>query len=80
MNYGFAKEFTEIKKELEKSREVLIVAHSAPDGDTVGSSFALKEYLVSGLKKKPRPSLALIFCLNTSRIFLEARMSKFQKI
>jgi phosphoesterase RecJ-like protein len=52
MNYGFAKEFTEIKKELEKSREVLIVAHSAPDGDTVGSSFALKEYLVSGLKKK----------------------------
>ena len=52
MNYGFSKEFTEIKKELEKSRDVLIVAHLAPDGDTIGSSFALKEYLVFGLGKR----------------------------
>src|SRR4030042_2373882 len=52
MNYGFSKEFTEIKKEREKSRDVLIVAHLAPDGDTIGSSFALKEYLVFGLGKR----------------------------
>ena len=52
MNYGFAKEFTQLKRELEKSKEVLIVAHSAPDGDTVGSSFALMEYLVSSLGKR----------------------------
>lgn len=52
MNFGFAKEFTEIKKELERAQNVLIVAHSAPDGDTIGSSFALKECLVSGLGKK----------------------------
>jgi len=59
MNYGFAKEFAEIKNELEKSGNVLIVAHSAPDGDTIGSSFALKEYLVSSLKKK-----AEVVCLD----------------
>lgn len=52
MDFGFAKEFTEIKKELERAQNVLIVTHSAPDGDTIGSSFALKEYLVSGLGKK----------------------------
>ncbi|MDD5489876.1 MAG: hypothetical protein PHP25_04325, partial [Candidatus Moranbacteria bacterium] len=52
MNFGFAKEFTEIKKELERSSNVLIVAHAAPDGDTIGSSFALKEYLVADLGKK----------------------------
>ena len=57
MDFGFAKEFTEIKKELEKSKDVLIVAHSAPDGDTIGSSFALKEYLVSGLGKN-----AIVIC------------------
>lgn len=52
MNYPFAKEFTEIKNELEKSRRVLLVAHSAPDGDTIGSVFALKEYLSSFLGKE----------------------------
>lgn len=52
MNYPFAKEFNEIKNELEKSQRVLLVAHSAPDGDTVGSVFALKEYISSFLGKE----------------------------
>lgn len=52
MNYEFAKEFSEIKKELKGARNILLVAHSAPDGDTVGSVFALKNYLVTGLGKK----------------------------
>ncbi len=52
MNFEFAKEFVQIKKELEKASRILIVAHAAPDGDTIGSSFAMKEYLVSGLGKK----------------------------
>ncbi|MDP1845971.1 MAG: bifunctional oligoribonuclease/PAP phosphatase NrnA [Candidatus Moranbacteria bacterium] len=52
MNYPFAKEFTEIKNELEKSQRVLLVAHSAPDGDTIGSVFALKEYISSFLGKE----------------------------
>ncbi|HLM84008.1 MAG TPA: bifunctional oligoribonuclease/PAP phosphatase NrnA [Candidatus Bathyarchaeia archaeon] len=52
MNYKFAKEFNEIKKELEKSRRVLLVAHSRPDGDTIGSVFALKGYLENDLGKK----------------------------
>ena len=52
MNYGFAKEFIEIKKELKRARSVLLVAHSAPDADTIGSVFALKEHLVRGLEKK----------------------------
>jgi len=52
MNYRFAKEFTEIKNELEKCRRVLLVAHSAPDGDTIGSVFALREYLTGFLGKE----------------------------
>lgn len=51
MNYKFAKEFNQIKKELEKSRKVLLVAHSRPDEDTVGSVFVLKEYLEKNLGK-----------------------------
>ena len=52
MNYKFAREFNQIKKELGKSRKVLLVAHSRPDGDTMGSVFVLKEYLVNNLKKE----------------------------
>jgi bifunctional oligoribonuclease and PAP phosphatase NrnA len=52
MNYKFSKEFNQIKKELEKSRKVLLVAHSRPDGDTAGSVFVLKEYLKNTLKKE----------------------------
>ena len=52
MNYKFAKEFNQIKKEFEKSRKILLVAHSRPDEDTIGSVFVLKEYLVRALGKK----------------------------
>jgi bifunctional oligoribonuclease and PAP phosphatase NrnA len=52
MNYKFAKEFNQIKKELESAHKILLVAHSRPDGDTAGSVFALKEYLFRELKKK----------------------------
>ena len=52
MNYKFAKEFNQIKKEFEKSRKVLLVAHSRPDEDTIGSVFVLKEYLEKTLGKK----------------------------
>jgi bifunctional oligoribonuclease and PAP phosphatase NrnA len=52
MTYKFAKEFNQIKKEFEKSRKILLVAHSRPDEDTIGSVFVLKEYLVRTLGKK----------------------------
>lgn len=52
MNYKFSKEFNQIKKELETAKRVLLVAHSRPDGDTVGSVFALKEYLEKNLRKE----------------------------
>ncbi len=45
MTYKYAKEFVAIRQELEKAQKVLLVAHSRPDGDTVGSVFALREYL-----------------------------------
>ena len=61
MNYEFAKEFTKIKKELERARNILLVAHSAPDGDTTGSVFALKEYLVAGLGKRATVVCADLF-------------------
>jgi nanoRNase/pAp phosphatase (c-di-AMP/oligoRNAs hydrolase) len=52
MNYKFAKEFNQIEKELERAKKVLLVAHSRPDGDTIGSVFVLKEYLEKSLEKK----------------------------
>jgi len=52
VNYFFAKEFISIKKELDKAKSVLLVAHSAPDGDTIGSVFSLKEYLIKFLNKE----------------------------
>ena len=51
MTYKFAKEFNQIKKEFEKAKKVLLVAHSRPDGDTVGSVFVLKKYLEKNLGK-----------------------------
>jgi len=51
MTYNFAKEFNQIKKEFEKAQKILLVAHSRPDGDTVGSVFVLKEYLKKNLGK-----------------------------
>jgi phosphoesterase RecJ-like protein len=52
MTYKFAKEFNQIKKEFEKAKKVLLVAHSRPDEDTVGSVFVLKKYLEKNLGKK----------------------------
>jgi len=52
MKYKFAEEFNQIKKEFEKSRKILLVAHSRPDEDTIGSVFILKEYLEKMLEKK----------------------------
>ena len=66
MNYKFAKEFNQIKKELEKSRKVLLVAHSRPDEDTAGSVFVLKEYLEKNLGK-----MADATCLDVLPEYLE---------
>jgi phosphoesterase RecJ-like protein len=51
MVYKFAKEFNEIKRELEKAKKVLLVAHARPDGDTIGSVFVLREFLRNSFKK-----------------------------
>jgi phosphoesterase RecJ-like protein len=59
MTGNYSREFLCIKKFLEEAKEVLIVAHSAPDSDTIGSSFALKEHAVSCLGKK-----AVVACLD----------------
>lgn len=58
MTDDYSKEFTIFKKELEKSRNVLLVAHLSPDADTLGSVFALKEYLKGDLKKGVRVTCA----------------------
>lgn len=52
MTYKFAKEFTEIKNELEKAKKILLVAHARPDGDTVGSVFVLKAFFKKHFKKE----------------------------
>jgi len=65
INYPFAKEFLLIKKELDKSQNVLLVAHSAPDGDTIGSVFALKEYITVILKKN-----AEVTCVDPLPVYL----------
>jgi len=67
MKYKFAKEFNQIKKELEKSRKVLLVAHSRPDDDTAGSVFVLKEYLEKNLGK-----IADAVCLDALPEYLTA--------
>lgn len=52
MTYKFSKEFNQIKKELEKAKKILLIAHSRPDEDTVGSVFVLEEFLREALGKK----------------------------
>ncbi|MDI6778391.1 MAG: bifunctional oligoribonuclease/PAP phosphatase NrnA [Patescibacteria group bacterium] len=52
MTYKFAKEFTEIKREFEKAKKILLVAHQRPDSDTVGSVFVLREFLRNNFGKK----------------------------
>ncbi len=56
---NYSREFIAIKKELEKSSKILLVAHSNPDGDTIGSVFSLKEYAKSFLGKE-----AQVTCVN----------------
>jgi bifunctional oligoribonuclease and PAP phosphatase NrnA len=67
MKYKFAEEFNQIKKEFKKSRKILLVAHSRPDEDTVGSVFVLKEYLVRVLGKQ-----ADVVCLDAFPEYLKA--------
>ena len=59
INLNYSKEFTEIKKKLENAENILLVAHTNPDADTIGSVFALKEYLVKDLSKHCQ-----VTCLN----------------
>lgn len=66
MNNKFAEEFNQIKKEFEKSRKVLLVAHSRPDEDTMGSVFVLKEYLEKTLGKQ-----ADVVCLDAFPEYLK---------
>lgn len=42
--HKFAKEFNTLNYGIKESGNILIFAHSCPDGDTIGSSLALKEY------------------------------------
>ena len=44
---NFTSEFNTLNYIIKKSDEILLVAHTGPDGDTVGSVSALKEYLQS---------------------------------
>jgi len=41
----FAKEFNTLNYVIKESAQILLFAHSRPDGDTVGSNLALKEYI-----------------------------------
>lgn len=72
MTYKFAKEFTEVGKELKKAKKILLVAHSRPDGDTVGSVFVLKEYLENSLGKRVDATCADFFPDYLRSIFPDA--------
>lgn len=48
---NFAKEFHTLNYVIKESDNILLFAHSHPDGDTTGSVFALKEY-IKGLGKE----------------------------
>ncbi|MFH0969819.1 MAG: bifunctional oligoribonuclease/PAP phosphatase NrnA [Patescibacteria group bacterium] len=50
MNF-FVKEFNTLNYIINKSKNVLLFAHTGPDGDTVGANIALKEYIKSLGKK-----------------------------
>lgn len=47
---NFSSEFKSLKYIIKNSSKILLVAHSGPDGDTVGSVLAMDEYL-KGLEK-----------------------------
>ena len=48
---SFVKEFTTLNYILNRSKKVLLFAHSGPDGDTVGANLALREYIKSAGKQ-----------------------------
>lgn len=74
MNYKFAKEFSEIKKELEKAEKVLLVAHARPDSDTIGSVFVLKEYLNKNFGKNADVVCSDGFPENLLKIFEDEKI------
>lgn len=47
----FSSEFNTLNYVIKKSSKILLFAHSSPDGDTVGSVLALKEYIENYLHK-----------------------------
>jgi len=51
MSKKFAKEFNTLKYVIRKADSVLLWAHTRPDGDTVGSVLAIREYVKSLGKK-----------------------------
>jgi phosphoesterase RecJ-like protein len=63
---NFSTEFNTLSYIIDKSRRILLVAHSNPDGDTAGAVLALKEYLTSLGK------VADIACSDPLPSFLEA--------
>lgn len=44
------KDFKKIKNYIERAHKILILLHQSPDGDTIASSLALKEYLLQQRK------------------------------
>ncbi len=51
MNKRFSSEFRNLKYIIANATDILLVAHTRPDPDTIGANVALKEYLV-GLGKR----------------------------
>lgn len=71
---SFVAEFNTLLYVIKKSNKILLVAHSGPDGDTVGSVLALKEY-IQNLGKKVD-----IACKDDFPLFLtDLSKEKFQK-
>ncbi|MFH0930287.1 MAG: DHH family phosphoesterase [Candidatus Moraniibacteriota bacterium] len=80
MNYKFAKEFNQIKKEFEKAKKVLLVAHSRPDEDTIGSVFVLKGYLEKTLGKQADAVCLDVFPEYLKAVFEGEKFSDLEKI
>ncbi|EKD58856.1 MAG: hypothetical protein ACD_56C00037G0001 [uncultured bacterium] len=62
---NFDQEFNTLSYVIAKSKNILLFAHSGPDGDTAGSVLAFKDYLTSIGKK------AVIGCVDPIPTFLE---------
>ena len=62
----FSTQFNTLSYVIGKSRNILLFAHSGPDGDTAGSVLALHDYLVSIGKN------AFIACMDPIPTFLES--------